>query len=79
MQALCRDFGEQPFRAKQLLQWVHQQGVTDISKMHTLSQSFRERLSAAEVKLTMTSEKKSDDGTIKWLLAVKTVTTSKPS
>jgi 23S rRNA (adenine2503-C2)-methyltransferase len=71
MQALCLDFGEQPFRAKQLLQWVHQQGVTDISKMHTLSQSFRQRLSAqAEVKgLTMVSEKKSDDGTIKWLLA----------
>ena len=36
--------GEKPFRAKQLLQWVHQRGVVDFALMTDMSKQLRERL-----------------------------------
>src|SRR6056297_2876693 len=64
--------GEKPFRARQLLQWIYQRGVTDFALMTDLSQKLRERLSeAAEIRPPeILSEQKSADGTIKWLLAL---------
>ncbi|MCZ6471479.1 MAG: bifunctional tRNA (adenosine(37)-C2)-methyltransferase TrmG/ribosomal RNA large subunit methyltransferase RlmN, partial [Gammaproteobacteria bacterium] len=38
------ELGEKPFRAKQLMQWVHQRGVVDFSKMTDISKSLRETL-----------------------------------
>ncbi|MCZ6487269.1 MAG: hypothetical protein O6703_03740, partial [Gammaproteobacteria bacterium] len=38
------EMGEKPFRAKQLMQWVHQRGVVDFSKMTDISKSLRETL-----------------------------------
>ncbi len=61
--------GEKPFRARQLMQWVHQRGVTDFDAMTDLSKSLREKLvAAAEVRLPeVLSQHDSNDGTIKWL------------
>ncbi|MEM9207705.1 MAG: 23S rRNA (adenine(2503)-C(2))-methyltransferase RlmN [Pseudomonadota bacterium] len=61
--------GEKPFRARQLMQWVHQRGVTDFDAMTDLSKSLRDKLKAsAEVVLpAVLSQHDSNDGTIKWL------------
>src|SRR6056297_2088520 len=56
--------GEKPFRARQLLQWIYQRGVTDFALMTDLSQKLRERLAeAAEIRPPeILSEQKSADG-----------------
>ncbi len=70
--AWCVAHGEKPFRAKQLLQWIHRAGVADFDAMTTLAKSLRERLVAsAEVReLPALSDHVSADGTRKWLLDV---------
>ena len=61
--------GEKPFRARQVLQWIHQRGVNDFAAMTDLSKKLRESLAErAEVRvpeplLTQASA----DGTVKWL------------
>lgn len=61
--------GEKPYRARQIMQWVYQRGVTDFNAMTDLSKSTRSRLlqqatvSMPEVAL----ERLSSDGTCKWL------------
>ena len=64
--------GERPFRAVQLLKWIHQQRVSEFSEMTNLSKDLRERLGReAEVALPeIVSTHKSIDGTIKWLVRV---------
>ncbi|NBB93259.1 MAG: 23S rRNA (adenine(2503)-C(2))-methyltransferase RlmN [Gammaproteobacteria bacterium] len=66
------DLGEKPFRARQLLQWIHQRGVTDFDAMTDLSLALRQRLEAvAQVEAPrVMGEQLSDDGTIKWLMSV---------
>jgi 23S rRNA (adenine2503-C2)-methyltransferase len=79
--------GEKPYRARQLLQWIHQRGVTDFALMSDLSRALRERLSAlAEIRPPRPiREQVSADGTVKWLLsesggsAVETVFIPEPS
>jgi len=70
MSAFVCELGEKPFRATQLLKWIHQQGVTDFSSMTNISKSFRNALAvSAEIKpLELALEKTSVDGTRKWLL-----------
>lgn len=62
--------GEKPFRANQLLKWIHQQGVVDFEVMSNLSKTLRRRLSErgeiAVQKIVL--ERRSTDGTHKWLL-----------
>ena len=67
-----RVIGERPFRAVQLLKWIHQQRVTDFSAMTNLSRELRARLGAeAVVRLPeVVATQKSTDGTIKWLVRV---------
>ncbi len=62
--------GEKPFRARQILQWIHQRGVTDFAQMTDLSKDLRARLAElADVSLPLVSvEQNSRDGTRKWLL-----------
>src|SRR3989338_8989474 len=62
--------GEKPFRAQQLMQWIHQVGCRDFSGMSNLGKAFRERLATiAEIKLPeMVACHKSSDGTHKWVL-----------
>ena len=63
---------EKPFRAKQIIKWVHQRGVSDFSEMTDLSKDLRTKLeslcviSAPEV----IYEKTSQDGTKKWVISV---------
>jgi len=64
--------GERPFRATQIIKWVHQQGITDFDAMSNLSRALRERLQAdTEVRPPeVVREQLSADGTRKWLLRV---------
>lgn len=68
----CAELGEKPFRAKQLLRWIHQFGVSDFSEMTDLAKSFREKLTqCAEVRAPkVISDHTSSDGTRKWLVDV---------
>ena len=63
---------EKPFRAKQLMRWVHQRGVSDVHLMSDLAKSFREQLDGTvEIKsLPVISDQTASDGTRKWLLDV---------
>ena len=38
------ELGEKPFRARQLMQWIHQRGVTDFEQMTDISKPLRARL-----------------------------------
>lgn len=62
--------GEKPFRATQILKWIHQHGVTDFVSMSNISKALRSSLSElAEIRLPeAVFEKISNDGTRKWLL-----------
>lgn len=64
------DLGEKPYRAAQLLKWVHSAGVTDFALMSNLSKKLQQTLQAsAEIKLPEIARQQVDsDGTIKWLL-----------
>lgn len=60
--------GEPAFRAQQIIQWIHQRGVTDFNLMSNLSKSLRAKLSEHEVRLPeIALERQSQDGTCKWL------------
>jgi 23S rRNA (adenine2503-C2)-methyltransferase len=69
LEAFFTNHGEKPFRARQVLQWVHQRGVTDFESMTDLSKSLRSKLNLiAKIEApTSISENRSTDGTIKWL------------
>lgn len=62
--------GEKPFRAQQVLQWIHQGGMKDFEAMTNLSKSLRQQLEAvAEIRLPeIVSTHHSADGTRKWLI-----------
>jgi 23S rRNA (adenine2503-C2)-methyltransferase len=66
--------GERPFRAVQILKWIHQHRVTEFAAMTDLSKDLRSRLETdASVRLPeIVSTQKSMDGTTKWLVRVAT-------
>ncbi|MDX2426363.1 MAG: 23S rRNA (adenine(2503)-C(2))-methyltransferase RlmN [Cycloclasticus sp.] len=68
--AFFAELGEKPFRATQVLKWIHQEGVSDFELMSNLSKALRARLAdIAEVRLPeIVFEQKSEDGTYKWVL-----------
>ena len=68
----CGEIGEKPFRAKQLLRWIHQSGEVDFAGMSNLAKVLREKLSATAVirPPQVISEHISADGTRKWLMDV---------
>jgi 23S rRNA (adenine2503-C2)-methyltransferase len=61
---------EKPFRATQLLKWIHQLGTTDFSTMTNFSLELRNYLSenACIKPPTVAAEQIAKDGTKKWLL-----------
>src|SRR5215831_12974552 len=69
---LCASLGEKPFRARQLLRWIHQRGEPDLARMTDLAKPLRERLAqmAAVQPPGIMSESTAADGTRKWLLSV---------
>lgn len=64
------EIGEKPFRAKQVMRWMHQAGADDFGQMSDLAKSLREKLvlSAAIQPPRILSEHRSEDGTVKWLI-----------
>jgi len=72
MAAYVAGLNEKPFRAKQLMQWIHQRGVSDINDMSDLAKSFRATLldKAEVVSLPVMKDERASDGTRKWLLDV---------
>jgi len=64
--------GEKPFRARQLMQWVHQRGVTDFALMTDMSKALREFLGAncCIERPRILTRQRAADGTRKWLLGV---------
>lgn len=70
LQNFLAELGEKPFRANQIIQWIHQIRIDDFSAMTNLSQSLRDKLQThACLELPEIAwEKISNDGTHKWLL-----------
>jgi 23S rRNA (adenine2503-C2)-methyltransferase len=68
----CAEIGEKPFRAKQLLRWMHQFGQADFLKMSDLAKPLREKLAASAVieAPQIVSDSTAADGTRKWLIDV---------
>jgi 23S rRNA (adenine2503-C2)-methyltransferase len=64
--------GEKPFRAKQVLRWVHQAREDDFTRMTDIAKSLREKLllTAAVSPAPTLSDRLSDDGTRKFLFDV---------
>jgi 23S rRNA (adenine2503-C2)-methyltransferase len=64
------EIGEKPFRAKQLLRWMHQRGEADFSKMSDLAKPLREKLAAcATIEAPrVVGDATAADGTRKWLI-----------
>jgi len=64
-----RTSGEKPFRAQQVLKWIHQQGADDFDAMTNLSKPLREALkSRACIRgPVVVADQRSADGSRKWL------------
>jgi len=69
---LFTDLNEKPFRAGQVMKWIHQRGITDIDLMSDISKRLRERLfEVGEIRLPhILSEFVSNDGSRKWIVEV---------
>ncbi|MDR2220977.1 MAG: 23S rRNA (adenine(2503)-C(2))-methyltransferase RlmN [Methylobacillus sp.] len=74
MEAWFAEQGEKPFRARQVLRWIHKSGEDDFDAMSDLALSLRAKLKlhACVAAPRMVSEANSGDGTRKWLLDVGT-------
>ncbi|AOZ50034.1 23S rRNA (adenine(2503)-C(2))-methyltransferase RlmN [Chromobacterium vaccinii] len=68
------EMGEKPFRAKQVMRWMHQMAEDDFDAMTDLAKSLRAKLhERAEVGVpSLMTGQESSDGTRKWLLDVGT-------
>lgn len=62
--------GEKPFRAKQVMQWIHQYGVADFDQMTNISKVLREKIKQLAIiqgpEILM--QNISSDGTRKWVM-----------
>lgn len=70
MRQFLSDCGEKPYRAQQLMQWIHQAGFSNFEQMTNISKGLREHLTqTTEIRLPeIVSCQQSSDGTHKWLL-----------
>ena len=68
--AFVAQLGSQPFRARQLMNWMYKRGTGSVAEMTDLAKDFRARLAlAAEVRAPeIAAVQRSGDGTRKWLL-----------
>lgn len=69
-ESLLDELGEKPFRAHQILKWIHHRGVDDFEQMTDISKSLRIELAKrGQVREPeVVSEHLSEDGTRKWLI-----------
>jgi len=67
-----KEHGEQPYRAGQLLKWIHAHGIDDFSQMSNISKALQEYLHThCELTfLELIKEQVSSDGTRKWLFGL---------
>ena len=74
LQSYCAGLGEKPFRAKQLMRWIHHAGVDEFSAMTDMSKSLRDALAREAVIAAprVLRDTTAADGTRKWLLDVGT-------
>ena len=72
LKAWFAELGEKPFRATQVLRWIHRFGQDDFDEMTDLAKSLREKLKtyAAVIPPVVISDSISDDGTRKFLIDV---------
>lgn len=70
--AFFADHGEKPFRARQVLRWMHRSGVADFDAMTDIAKSLREKLRviACVTPPAVVSDRLSEDGTRKFLFDV---------
>ena len=68
----CAGHGQKPFRARQLMRWIHQRGVADFSAMTDLARDFRALLAEHAVVAAprVMADRVAEDDTRKWLLDV---------
>jgi len=69
---LFADMGEKPFRAQQVMKWIHQRGVLDIDVMTDISKPLRDKLKTSTVVAMpgIVEEFASEDGSYKWIIQV---------
>lgn len=72
MKALFSEIGEKPFRAQQIMQWIHQRGELDLNAMTDISKSLRGQLEqSVDIRLPkIVADYPSDDGSHKWVIEV---------
>jgi 23S rRNA (adenine2503-C2)-methyltransferase len=72
LEAYLTQIGEKPFRARQVMRWIHHFGEADFARMTDLAKSLRERLAHSAVVEApgVLADSTAADGTRKWLLAV---------
>ena len=66
------ELGEKPFRATQVLRWIHQRGASEFGQMTDVAKSLREKL-ASTTRIgspQIVGDSVAEDGTRKWLLKV---------
>ncbi|MDR0701697.1 MAG: 23S rRNA (adenine(2503)-C(2))-methyltransferase RlmN [Azoarcus sp.] len=70
--AWFEELGEKPFRARQVMRWIHREGCDDFGAMTDVAKSLRAKLDAlAEIRPPVPlRDTVSGDGTRKWLLDV---------
>jgi 23S rRNA (adenine2503-C2)-methyltransferase len=70
MRTFLTEIGEAPYRATQLLKWIHAEGLSDFEGMTNLSKTLRQTLaSVAKIELPQVLHHHlSTDGTQKWLI-----------
>lgn len=72
LQAYFLSMDEKPFRAIQVMKWIHQRGVTDFAQMTDVSKGLRDKLQVcAEIRLPkVVEEHLAKDGCYKWIVEV---------
>ena len=72
MREFFASLGERPFRATQVLKWIHHRHVSTFDAMTDLGKSLRARLdTVAEIRAPrVVGDRVSEDGTRKWLLGI---------
>lgn len=70
MRDYLASIGEKPYRAQQMMQWIHHVGLRDFDGMSNISKALKARLNSdCEVRLPeIIAKQESADGTTKWLL-----------
>ena len=72
MEELFCGLGEKPFRATQVVQWIHRHGLDHFERMTNLGKNLRAQLSASAriIAPEVVRDELAADGTRKWLLRI---------